>query len=507
MHDAKPQVSALLQRGWQVGGVDCDTALAAYLLLPGQRTFDVADLVQRYLGRSITAADGGGEAQLALIDDGSGDAEAMASARALIDLAAALEAELKAAEQLSLLDDLEIPVMRVLAAMEQTGIAVDADYLDELRSEFSTQGRDAEQSAYAAIGGKEVNLGSPKQLQAVLFDDLGMPKTKKTKTGYTTDAKALQWLYEQTGHDFLAALLRHRDVTKLRTTVEGLVKAIADDGRIHTTFLQTVAATGRLSSTEPNLQNVPVRTEAGRQIRAAFVPGRGFDGLVTADYSQIEMRIMAHLSRDAGLIDAFRSGEDLHTEVAMRAFGVSAADVTPELRRRVKAMSYGLAYGLSAFGLSQQLGISREEAQLQMDAYFARFGGVRDYLHGVVEKARQTGYTETLLGRRRYLPDLNSSNRQLRDMAERVALNAPMQGSAADIIKIAMVNVARRLDREGLTSRMLLQVHDELVCEVGSGELDAVTAVLREEMGGAYELSVPLTVSVGYGENWDAAAH
>jgi DNA polymerase-1 len=352
-----------------------------------------------------------------------------------------------------------------------------------------------------------VNLGSPKQLQTVLFDELGMPRTKKTKTGYTTDAKALQTLYEQTGHAFLAALLRHRDVTKLRTTVEGLTKSVRDDGRIHTTFLQTVAATGRLSSTEPNLQNVPVRTEAGRQIRAAFVPGRGFDGLVTADYSQIEMRVMAHMSGDEDLIDAFRSGEDLHTAVAVRAFGVSAAEVTPELRRRVKAMSYGLAYGLSAFGLSQQLGISVEEAREQMDAYFARFGGVRDYLHHVVDKARRIGYTETLLGRRRYLPDLTSTNRQLREMAERVALNAPMQGSAADIIKLAMIRVAQRLSKEGLRSRMLLQVHDELVCEVGSGELDAVSTVLREEMSGAYALSVPLTVSVGYGENWDAAAH
>jgi DNA polymerase-1 len=505
-HNAKPQLGALAARGWPVAGVACDTELAAYLLLPGQRSFDVADLVQRYLHRSIDAGDGGSEAQLSLIDDGSSDNSAMVQARALLDLAAALEAELATAEQLPLLADLELPVMQVLAAMEQAGIAVDADYLDELRAEFAAQGREAEQAAYAAAG-REVNLGSPKQLQTVLFDELGMPRTKKTKTGYTTDAKALQTLYEQTGHAFLAALLRHRDVTKLRTTVEGLTKSVRDDGRIHTTFLQTVAATGRLSSTEPNLQNVPVRTEAGRQIRAAFVPGRGFDGLVTADYSQIEMRVMAHMSGDEDLIDAFRSGEDLHTAVAVRAFGVSAAEVTPELRRRVKAMSYGLAYGLSAFGLSQQLGISVEEAREQMDAYFARFGGVRDYLHHVVDKARRIGYTETLLGRRRYLPDLTSTNRQLREMAERVALNAPMQGSAADIIKLAMIRVAQRLSKEGLRSRMLLQVHDELVCEVGSGELDAVSTVLREEMSGAYALSVPLTVSVGYGENWDAAAH
>lgn len=505
MHDAKPQIDALAARGWAVAGIVCDTQLAAYLLLPGQRSFDVDDLCVRYLHRSIAPA-GNGDAQLSLLDDGAADSDLMVHAAALLDLAAALEAELAAGEQLSLLSDLELPVMLVLGAMERAGIAVDVTYLDDLQATFADQGREAERAAYAAIG-HEVNLGSPKQLQTVLFDELGMPKTKKTKTGYTTDAKALQFLYESTAHEFLGALLRHRDVTKLRTTVEGLVKSVDAGGRIHTTFLQTVAATGRLSSTEPNLQNVPVRTEAGRQIRAAFVPGAGFEALMTADYSQIEMRVMAHMSGDKDLIDAFRSGEDLHTAVAMRAFGVPAAEVTPELRRRVKAMSYGLAYGLSAFGLSQQLEISVEEAREQMEAYFTRFGGVRDYLHHVVEKARQTGYTETLLGRRRYLPDLTSTNRQLREIAERVALNAPMQGSAADIIKIAMINVAARLQREGLKSRMLLQVHDELVCEVAAGELDALTAVLREEMSGAYELSVPLDVSVGHGQNWDAAAH
>lgn len=505
LHDAKPQVNALTQRGWSVRGIACDTALAAYLLLPGQRSFDVADLAQRFVHRVIGAADAS-DGQLQFDVSGQADGERLEVARALIDLAEALEEKLQEAEQLPLLRDLEIPVMQTLSRMEQVGIAVDTSYLDELHATFAEQGREAERAAYAAIG-HEVNLGSPKQLQGVLFDELGMPKTKRTKTGYTTDAKALAWLYEQTGHEFLGALLRHRDVTKLRTTVEGLVKAVQDDGRIHTSFLQTVAATGRLSSTEPNLQNVPVRTEAGRQIRAAFIPGRGFEALLTADYSQIEMRVMAHMARDADLIEAFQSGEDLHTQVAMRAFHVAAADVTPELRRRVKAMSYGLAYGLSAFGLSEQLGISRAEAQEQMDAYFARFGGVRDYLHRVVDEARRSGYTETLLGRRRYLPDLTSSSRQRREMAERIALNAPMQGSAADIIKIAMIAVDRRLTQEGLRSRMLLQVHDELVGEVAPGELDAVTDIVRDEMGGAYELLVPLEVSVGHGANWDAAAH
>ncbi len=506
IHDAKPVVNAAAQRGWPIRGIICDTALAAYLAQPGQRSFDVADLVQRYLGMTMDVGAGDDGGQLALIDNGATAGEAMVEARALLGLAETLDDKLDGDGQLALLRELELPVMVVLAQMEQTGIAVDVDYLERLQSRFAAEGLDAARDAYAAIG-HEVNLGSPKQLQQVLFDELAMPKTKRTKTGYTTDAAALQGLWEQTGHPFLEHLLRHRDVTKLRTTVEGLIKSTGDDGRIHTTFLQTVAATGRLSSTEPNLQNVPVRTEAGREIRTAFVPGPGFAGLVTADYSQIEMRIMAHASADEGLIDAFNSGEDLHTEVAVRAFGVAPEDVTPELRRRVKAMSYGLAYGLSAYGLAGQLKISVEEASAQMEAYFARFGGVRDYLRHVVDTARRTGYTETLMGRRRYLPDLSSSNRQRRDMAERIALNAPIQGSAADIIKVAMLGVDRRLAAEGLASRLLLQVHDELVCEVAPGEREQVTAILREEMAGAYRLKVPLDVSVGYGENWDAAAH
>jgi DNA polymerase-1 len=505
-HDVKPALNAMVQRGWRFEGLVCDTALAAYLALPGQRTFDLGDLVQRYLHRTLESGPAGDEAQLALIDDTPGDTATMVAARSLIDLSAALEAELQASGQLSLLADLELPVMDVLARMERAGVATDVGYLEELQSTFAAEGLDAARAAYAEIG-REVNLGSPKQLQAVLFDELKMPKTKRTKTGYTTDADALQALYEQTGHPFLAHLLRHRDVSKLRTTVEGLLKSVGDDGRIHTTYLQTVAATGRLSSTEPNLQNVPIRTEEGRQIRTAFVAGPGYDGLLTADYSQIEMRIMAHLSGDAGLIEAFRSGEDLHPAVASKAFGMPPEQVTSEMRRRIKAMSYGLAYGLTVYGLPGQLKISVDEAKEQMEAYFARFGGVRDYLRRSVDEARRSGYTATLLGRRRYLPDLTSDNRQRREMAERVALNAPIQGSAADIIKVAMLRVQRRIDAEGLRSRLLLQVHDELVCEVGAGELEAITAVLCEEMAAAYPLDVPLEVSVGHGANWDAAAH
>jgi DNA polymerase-1 len=341
----------------------------------------------------------------------------------------------------------------------------------------------------------------------VLFDELNMPKTKRTKTGYTTDADALQALYDKTEHPFLLALLRHRDVSRLRQTVEGLLKTVASDGRIHTTFNQLIAATGRLSSTDPNLQNIPVRTEEGRRIREAFVVGPGYESLMTADYSQIEMRIMAHLSEDALLTEAFRSGRDFHSVTAARVFEVEPSEVTAEMRAKIKAMNYGLAYGLSAFGLGQQLKIEPSEARVLMDEYFETFGGIRDYLSGVVDEARRSGFTETILGRRRYLPDLTSDNRQRREMAERMALNAPIQGSAADIIKVAMLRVDRALKESKLRSRMLLQVHDELVLEVAAGEAEALERLVRTEMAAAADLTVPLDVSVGTGASWHAAAH
>ncbi len=510
LHQAKVAIHDLAGRGWTLGGVTSDTALAAYLVRPGQRSFALDDLSLRYLRRELRA-EIPEQQQLSLLDDAEGvDDQSVQTlilrARAVADLADALDSELERIDSSSLLGAMELPVQAALARMEAVGIAVDPDKLDALQSEFGEQIRQAAEAAYAVIG-KQINLGSPKQLQVVLFDELGMPKTKKTKTGYTTDADALQSLFEKTGHPFLEHLLAHRDATRLKVTVDGLLKSVAADGRIHTTFNQTIAATGRLSSTEPNLQNIPIRTEAGRRIRDTFVVGSGYSELMTADYSQIEMRIMAHLSKDAGLIEAFNTGEDLHTFVGSRAFGVPIEEVTPELRRRVKAMSYGLAYGLSAYGLSQQLKISTEEAKEQMDAYFDRFGGVRDYLLDVVDQARKDGYTSTVLGRRRYLPELDSSNRVVREGAERAALNAPIQGSAADIIKVAMIGVDAALREAGLTSRLLLQVHDELLLEVAPGERGAVESLVREQMGGAYPLDVPLEVSVGYGRSWDAAAH
>jgi DNA polymerase I len=513
LHDAKGPMLALAARGWPLLGLVSDTALAAYLVRPDQRSYDLADLTLRYLKRELKqgSADGAdpGQDELLFDDDtvGGGIPEtAMLHARAVLDLADTLDGEIEQTGGARLLADVELPLVDLLASMEQTGIAVDIDHLESLESHFAAEVRDAASEAFRVIG-KEINLGSPKQLQVVLFEELGMPKTKRTKTGYTTDADALQGLFEKTEHPFLMALLRHRDVSRLRQTIEGLLKTVQSDGRIHTTFNQTIAATGRLSSTEPNLQNIPIRTEEGRRIRQGFVVGKGYDCLMTADYSQVEMRIMAHLSEDAGLIEAFRSGHDFHSITASRVFGVPADEVTPGQRAKIKAMNYGLAYGLSAFGLGQQLRIDPSEARELMDEYFQTFGGVRDYLAGVVDEARRTGFTETLWGRRRYLPDLSSDIRQRREMAERMALNAPIQGSAADLIKVAMLHVDAAIRSAGLGSRMLLQVHDELVFEVAEGEREALEDVVRREMGGAADLAVSLDVSVGTGHSWHDAAH
>jgi DNA polymerase-1 len=507
LHDAKGPMLALAARGMPLRGLAADTALSAYLSHPDQRSYDLADLTLRYLHRELKgSAEGTDQLSFELDGDSAEAADAMQRAHAVVDLAGALETELESRGGSRLLADVELPLVDVLAAMEQTGIAVDIEHLTILEAQFAGRVKQAADEAYAVIG-KQINLGSPKQLQVVLFDELAMPKTKRTKTGYTTDAEALQALFEKTEHPFLQYLLIHRDVTRLRQTVEGLLKTVADDGRIHTTYNQMIAATGRLSSTEPNLQNIPIRTEEGRRIREAFVVGEGFESLLTADYSQIEMRIMADVSDDTGLIEAFNSGADFHSVTASRVFEIPADEVSLGQRSKIKAMNYGLAYGLSAYGLSQQLKIEPAEARVLMDEYFESFGGVRDYLHGVVEDARRTGFTETILGRRRYLPDLTSDNRQRREMAERMALNAPIQGSAADIIKVAMLRIDRALRDERLRSRMLLQVHDELVFEVATGELEQLDALVRREMGAAADLRVPLEVSVGLGRTWHEAGH
>jgi DNA polymerase-1 len=490
-HRAKPLIRSSL-----IKTTVFDTELAAYLINPGTRDLEIEELLNRYIGISFSPANKD-------LFGGSVNPEIVAY---LFDLEGALKEELVKRELEKLFVDLEMPTLHLLAQMERVGIGVDRDELDELHNFFSTAESIASKAAFEAAG-QEFNPASPKQLQTVLFDQLKLPKTKRIKTGFSTDAESLEWLFAKTGHPVLQNLLRIREVGKLKTTIEGLLSSIGEDGRIHTTFQQTVAATGRLSSTDPNLQNIPIRTDEGRRIRNAFVAKEPYVDLLTADYSQIEMRIMAHLSQDAGLLKAFHEGEDLHTTVAAQVFSVPAKNVDPEMRRQIKAMSYGLAYGLSSFGLAQQLDIDPGEASALMGRYFERFGGIQDYLKEVVKIARERGYTETILGRRRYLPDLNHENRQRREVAERAALNAPIQGSAADIIKVAMLNVAKALEQQHLESRLLLQVHDELIFEVAPGEHQILEEIVRQEMGRAYPLKAPLDVNVGFGKSWDLAAH
>lgn len=497
--DAKPQVKALLREGLEVRGLALDVILAGWLLRPSFPDKTLADLVARYLGEKLPEAD-----PTQLVPETEGATPGQIS-WFLLRVADALRAELP--EQVAtVLTDIELPTLRALAAMELAGVAVSHEKLSTFSGELAARADALAQQAYAAIG-REVNLGSPKQLQEVLFDELELPKTRKTKSGYSTDAAALADLQETHPHPFLALLLQHREATKLRQIIESLDVAIDDTGRIHTTYLQTGSQTGRLSSTDPNLQNIPIRNEESTRIRAAFEVGQGYETLLTADYSQIEMRIMAHLSGDPGLIEAFNSGEDLHRFVGARVFGVTPEEVTPAMRTKVKAMSYGLVYGLSAFGLSKQLRIEQTEARELMMEYFARFGAVRDYLRTSVEKARIDGYTETIFGRRRPFPDLVSPNRVLRENAERAALNAPIQGSAADIMKIALFHIHDDLAAADLRSRVLLQIHDELVLEIAPGEWAAAERIVRTRMGDAAALTVPLDVQIGRGPDWNEAGH
>jgi DNA polymerase-1 len=487
-HDAKS-----LARSNGLTGICFDTSLAAYLVNPGVRSQELKDIQERW---------GDGSA----INVSTPEQELLTSARAMFTLRDSLTRELKERNLWDLFMSMELPVAELLARMESIGIAVNKKGLDELAAFFEGEVSRETKAAHDAVG-HEFNVASPKQLQVVLFDELGLPKTKKIKTGYTTDAESLDWLHQKSGHPVLTSLLRIRETKKLGSTVEGLIAEIAKDGRIHTHFQQTIAATGRLSSTGPNLQNIPVRTEEGRKIRDCFTVGKGYVSLLTADYSQIEMRIMAHLSHDEKLLAAFASGEDLHATVAGLVFGVKSSEVDPEMRRQMKAMSYGLAYGLSSYGLAIQLDISPPAAQQLMDTYFERFGGIRDYLSVVVAQARKVGYTETIMGRRRYLPDLMHDNRQRREIAERMALNAPIQGSAADIIKMAMLKVQAAIEKENFQSRLLLQIHDELILEVVKGEEEKLTELVRREMGAAYPLKAPLDVNAGLGLTWHQAAH
>lgn len=516
VHDAKGARHALASRGWTLGGVEFDTMLAAYLAHPDQRSHKLEDVLSRVLGVVIEEEEGDSEALFDLGDMGAGPSAAQVRAGKLSahlhPLASTLRSRLEESSEAALLTDMEMPLSVLLGEMEDIGIAADTSVLDGLSDELGKAVDAAREGAWAAAG-REVNLSSPKQLQELLFDHFGLPKTKKTKTGYTTNAEALADLHAKTadeggaGHDFLGFLLTHRDRIKLKQMVDSLSATVASDGRIHTTFSQVAAATGRLASSDPNLQNIPARSADGMRIRGAFVAGEGFESLMSADYSQIEMRLMAHLSGDEALIEAFNSGEDLHRTMASMVFGTPVAEVSADERSRIKATSYGLAYGLSSYGLAAQLGIPVPEAAALRDRYFERFGKVRDYLEGLVAQARADGYTQTMFGRRRYLPDLRSSNRQRREMAERAALNAPIQGSAADIVKIAMMNVVDALSEVGLKSRLLVQIHDELLLEVAPGEATALEEIVRDKMATPVELSVPLDVAVGIGRSWQLAAH
>lgn len=477
----------------EMNGLAADIELQAYLVNPGSRNLELADLAQRFLGVS--------ESNESLFAEFNPD-----SAVWIYRIQKELQSEIETLEMKSLYVDLEQPTLILLSRMESTGIAIDKQELENLATHFSKIASEQTNLAFKEAG-HDFNVSSPKQLQAVLFDELKLPKTKKIKTGFTTDAESLEWLFAKTKHPILKHLLRIRETGKLLTTIEGLITATGADDRIHTNFQQTVAATGRLSSTDPNLQNIPIRTEEGRRIRKCFIAQKPFVNLMTADYSQIEMRIMAHFSDDRGLIKAFESGEDLHSTVASLVFDVRPNEVDAEMRRTIKAMSYGLAYGLSSFGLAQQLDIDPAAASTLMNKYFERFGGIQDYLKSVVVKAKENGYTQTILGRRRYLPDLSNENRQRREVAERAALNAPIQGSAADIIKIAMLKVDAEISKNKLNSRLLLQVHDELILEVAAGEEEVLREVVSKEMTGAFKLRVPLDVNIGIGKSWDLAAH
>jgi DNA polymerase-1 len=499
LHGGKSQLKIARANGISISGIACDTILAAWLIKPGLKPETLESQVYDYLGETLQQSD---PSQLVPETEPASPAT---EAWYILRVAEYLMSKLEPGSR-GVLDDIELPLIPVFATMERTGITVNQQILARLTTDLTSTASLAAQRAYAEIG-REINLASPKQLQEVLFDQLGMPKTRANKTGFSTDAASLADLQEQAPHPFLDLLLQHRDATKLLQIIASIDKAVDSTSRVHTTYEQAGSSTGRIASNDPNLQNVPVKTEVGREIRSAFEAGVGFETLLTADYSQIEMRIMAHLSGDEALILAFNEGEDLHRFVGSRIFGVAPADVTPVMRTKVKAMSYGLAYGLSAFGLSKQLRIDTSEAKTLMTDYFARFGAVREYLQNVVEQAKVDGYTTTLFGRRRPFGDLKSNNRVLRENAARQALNSPIQGTAADILKRAMIQIDNDLTVGALRSRMLLQVHDELVFEVAPGELEHLSSIVRTRMAGAAELTVPLDVQIGTGPNWDAAAH
>lgn len=518
VHGYKEQSHLLGSVGVELPEPLFDTKLAGYLVHPDFHADTLQQAAAHFLDlhvetQSMSATQGTLDFDEPEETDSSDD-ERMLTHIALIGLLAVhLAGVLDGREQFGLLETIEIPVSTVLYGMERIGSQVDMTRLAQMREQLATDANQAQETAWQ-FAGKQVNLQSPKQLQQILFEDMGLKPTKKTKSGsYTTNAAALQTLRDRSYDNdracqFLDALLMHREKNKLKQIVQTLIDATnRKDGRIHTTFEQTVAATGRLSSVDPNLQNIPNRDPAGREIRSAFVPGEGFESLLSSDYSQVELRIMADLSGDEALIEAFRSGKDFHRYVASLVYGIPVDDITSDQRSHVKAMSYGLAYGLSTYGLAQQLKIKPKEAESLKNQYFATFGKVHEYLESLVASAREEGYTETIFGRRRYFPGLKSTNRAVRDAAERAALNAPIQGSAADIMKIAMIRACDALREAKLNSRIILQIHDELVVEIAPGEAEQATALVKDAMEHAVTMAVPLDVSTGIGSDWQLAAH
>lgn len=493
-----------------------DTKLAGYLAQPDFHADSLKQAAEHFLDIHFTETEQPSQGTLDFDDDQveeDPNEHRLRDLAIIRSLAVTLGPIIDEREQCWLMRTIELPVSRVLHGMERTGAKVDSVRLVSMRDQFAAEARQAQEMAWE-YAGTEINLQSPKQLQKVLFEDMGLKPTKRTKSGsYTTNAAALQDLYvksvdNERANGFLGALLRHREINKLKQIVQTLIDATnTSDERIHTTFEQTVAATGRLSSVDPNLQNIPNRNAAGREIRGVFVPGEGYEALMSCDYSQVELRIMADLSDDEALIEAFRSGADFHKYVASMVYKLPVDQITGDQRSHVKAMSYGLAYGLSTYGLAQQLKIAPREAEALKNRYFDTFGKVHDYLESLVANAREKGYTETIFGRRRYFPALHSTNRVAREAAERAALNAPIQGSAADIMKIAMIRAEQTLAEAHVKSRIILQIHDELVVEIAPGEGDQVTELVRNAMEHAVDLAVPLDVSCGIGSDWQLAAH
>ncbi|MGH2806749.1 MAG: DNA polymerase I, partial [Actinomycetota bacterium] len=506
-HGARAAVISLQAIGVELGGLRLDTQIASYLLDPGAAGYALEDVARKYTGRELKAVgmEEREETPQGALDLGGQDAAELeaeaASLRALAiaEVAAAIEPELDRLHMHELYRDIEHPLIPVLARMERIGIKIDLDYLGEMATDLDKRISELETECYEHAG-ERINLGSPTQLRVLLYDKLGLKTTRRTKSGLSTDARALQQLVDQ--HPFVPKLLEYRELSKLKSTyVDALPPLVdPDDGRVHTTYDQTVAATGRLSSTNPNLMNIPVRTELGKQIRRAFIAEEG-NVLLSVDYSQIELRVMAHLSGDPILIEVFESGEDIHTATGTRVFGVDASELTTKHRSAAKMINYGLAYGMGAPGLADRLNIPRDEAEDIMDTYFEQFGGVADFLDEIVKQAHRDGFTTTLFGRRRYLPELGSGNPRIRAIGERQALNAPIQGTAADIMKLAMISVEHALDESELDMRMILTVHDELVFEVPEDEIDAASELVEREMTGVCDMKVPLAVDVSTGTN------